>query len=436
MSTPDLRPAERGGADAERIAGRLEELWQIARGPAGGADRPAYSEAEARAMRLVAGWAEELGLRAAIDPHGNLWALPDGHEGPIHTSGSHVDTVPDGGRYDGALGTVLGLELAAELTAGPSPDGPLERPAGPGARPALLVCAAEEAPRFGAGTVGSRLLAGTLSEAELAELHDAQGVSAADARDAYLAALADLPRLERPPLERIRAHAEVHVALRAGPDELGIVTRVAAPRRLEIVIVGEAAHAGEIAMDERHDALAAAAEVVLAVERAARAEPRPTVATVGTLAVSPGAVSVIPGGARLGIDMRAVEVEPLDRLEAAIREAVEAIGARRGVQVRTTLTRGGAPVALDRGLAARALAAAAARGISAAETWSGAGHDVQHIAAFAPALLALVPLRDGQSHTPQEGADMTDILAAADVIAAVMRPVRIGSEQTNVTDRR
>ncbi len=399
-------------ADADRIAGRLEQLWQIARGPGGGADRPAYSEAEAQAARLVAGWARELGLQAAIDPHGNLWALPPDHDGALLTSGSHVDTVPDGGRYDGALGTVLALELAAELSA---------ESAAAGARPALLVCAAEEAPRFGAGTVGSRLLAGSLIESELVELHDAQGVSAARARDEYLGRLADLPRLERPPLDRIRAHAEVHVALRAGPDELGIVTRVAAPRRLEIIVTGEAGHAGEIGMDERRDALAAAAEIVLAVERAARAEPRPTVATVGTLSVSPGAVSVIPGAARLGIDMRAVEPEPLDRLEASIREAVDATGARRGVQTRTRLTRGGTPVALDPELARQALAAASARSVAAAETWSGAGHDVQHIAAYAPALLVFVPLRGGQSHTPQEGADMADILAVSDVISDVMR---------------
>jgi N-carbamoyl-L-amino-acid hydrolase len=412
-------------ADAERIADRLEQLWQIARGPSGGADRPAYSEAEAQAMRLVAGWAQELGLQAAVDRHGNLWALPPGHAGPLLTSGSHVDTVPDGGRYDGALGTVLALELAAELGAERAAkldtDRGAEAPGPPRARAAVLVCAAEEAPRFGAGTVGSRLLVGALTDAELAELHDAEGVSAARAREEFLAALSDLPRLERPPLTRIHAHAEVHVALREGPDALGIVTRVAAPRRLEVLIGGEAGHAGEIGMDERHDALAAAAEVILAVERAAWAQPRPTVATVGTLAVAPGAVSVIPAQTRLGIDMRAVEAAPLDRLEEAIREAVDHIGTRRGVATRTALTRGGMPVTLDPALAQRALAAAAGRGVAAAETWSGAGHDVQHIAAHAPALLVFVPLRGGQSHTPREGADMVDILDAADVIADVMR---------------
>ena len=117
-------------------------------------------------MLLVAAWAREAGLAPAIDRFGNLWALPDGADGSVVTSGSHVDTVPDGGRYDGALGTVLALELADSV---------------PGA--GLLVCAAEEAPRFGAGTVGSRLLVGTLPEDELGNLRDADGVTAAAARD-------------------------------------------------------------------------------------------------------------------------------------------------------------------------------------------------------------------------------------------------------------
>jgi hydantoinase/carbamoylase family amidase len=397
-------------ADPDRIAARLQALWEIARGPAGGADRPAYSPAEAQAMALVAGWAAELALAPAIDRHGNLWALPPG-AGPVITSGSHVDTVPDGGRYDGALGTVLGLELVADLAAAGE------------SRAGLLVCAAEEAPRFGAGTVGSRLLAGALTDAALDDLHDDAGVSAHDARDGYLAALTDLPRVADPPTARVRAHAEIHVALRFGPPQLGVVTRVASPRRLEVAIDGESGHAGEVAMDERRDALAAAAEVVLAVERAALAEPTETVATVGTLALTPGAVSVIPGGARLGIDMRAIQDDSLDRLQHAVCVAVEEVARRRGVTAATTLTRTGSPVALDPGLAAAALQVARQRGIAAVSTWSGAGHDAQHISHFAPALLVFVPLHGGQSHTPQEGAQMDEILRAAEVVATVMGDV-------------
>ena len=344
--------------DQARIAARLEELWQIARGPGGGADRPAFSLAEAEAMRLVAGWAREIGLDPGLDRHGNLWALPAGWSGPVVTAGSHVDTVPDGGRYDGALGTVLGLELALGLTGG-------ERGESEGdARAGVLVCVAEEAPRFGAGTVGSRLLVGTLPESALQDLHDAHGCSAAAARREYLEALPELPRIE-PPADRWVAHVEIHVAQRRELRQLGVVTRVASPRRLEIELTGHAGHAGEVPMPRRRDALAAAAEVVLAVEAAAGAEAPETVATVGTIAVAPGAVSVIPGWAGLGLDLRGIDSESLGRLDAAIRTAVAEIAARRGVDADLRLVRDGEPVALDARLAASARRCADELGITA-----------------------------------------------------------------------
>jgi hydantoinase/carbamoylase family amidase len=391
------------GPHPARIADRLEQLWTIAHGPGGGADRPAYSAAEAAAMRLVAGWAREAGLEPALDEFGNLWALQAEGSGPIVTSGSHVDTVPDGGRYDGALGTVLGLEVASELGAGAG----------------LLICAAEEAPRFGAGTMGSRQMTGALPQEALAHLHDAAGVSAAEARDAYLAELADLPRIAAP-LDRLRAHAEVHVAQRHALRELGVVTAVASPRRFAVRIDGEAGHSGEVSMADRRDALAAAAEVVLAVEAAARAEPAETVATVGTLAVEPGAVSVIPGRVRLAIDVRGIASPSLARVESAIRSAVEEIAARRGVTAELQLVRAGEPVTMDAQLVQAALQAAREQGIPATETWSGAGHDAQHVTALAPALLLFVPLHGGESHTPQEDADMDEIVAAARVVVSVL----------------
>jgi hydantoinase/carbamoylase family amidase len=361
-------------------------------------------------MRLVADWARAEGLEPGLDAFGNLWALPAGSDGPLVTSGSHVDTVPDGGRYDGALGTVLGLEVAAELGAGAG----------------VLICAAEEAPRFGAGTMGSRQLTGALPQEALADLYDADGVSAADARAAYLDALHDLPRIE-PPLDRLRAHAEVHVAQRRALRELGVVAAVASPRRFAVRLEGRAGHSGEVSMADRRDALAAAAEVVLAVEAAARAEPAETVATVGTLSVEPGAVSVIPGRVRLAIDVRGVDSASLTRVEAAVRGAVDEIAAQRGVSAEITLVRAGEPVTMDAALVAAALAAARARGIPATETWSGAGHDAQHLSALAPALLLFVPLHGGESHTPQEGADMDEIIQAAGVMEAVLAELALDS---------
>ena len=413
--------------DAARIAARLEDLWSIARGPGGGADRPAYSAAEAKAMLLVAGWARELDLEPGIDAHGNLWALPAGWSGPLVTAGSHVDTVPDGGRYDGALGTVLGLELAADVAGGAAANAGAAVTAGAtrgagtagGARAGVLVCAAEEAPRFGAGTIGSRLLVGSLQPAALERMHDAAGVSAAHARAGYLEALRELPRVD-PPRERLRAHAEIHIAQRRTLRELGVVTRVASPRRFAVTVTGEAGHSGEVTMEQRHDALAAAAQVILAIEAAARAEPPETVATVGTIAVSPGALGVIPAQARLGIDARGIDSGSLARLDGEIHARTEEIARERGVRAEIALLRGGEPVALDERLAAAALAAARALGVPAAETWSGAGHDAQHLASIVPALLLFVPLHGGESHTPDEGADMDEILEAMAVARRVL----------------
>lgn len=387
--------------DAQRIDNRLGELWNLALGPAGGADRPAYSASEAAAMSLVAGWAREARLDPGVDRFGNLWAHPPG-SGRLVSAGSHVDTVPDGGRYDGALGTVLGLELALE-----------REDAG------ILICAAEEAPRFGAGTIGSRLLSGSLTLAALEGLVDADGVTAADALAGYLDALSDLPLID-PPVDRIRAHAEVHVAQRRALRTLGVVTRVASPRRLQIVLTGAAGHSGEVSMADRRDALAAAAEVVLAVEAAALAEPVETVATVGRLNVSPGAISVIPGRVDLLVDIRGVDHESLDRTQAEIESLTTEIASDRRVQAEVSLVRGGNPVALDATLAERALSAAGELGLAATETWSGAGHDAQHLASLVPTLLMFVPLHGGESHTPDEGADMDEILAAAAVVAAAL----------------
>ena len=260
---------------------------------------------------------------------------------------------------------------------------------------------------------------GSLAESELADLRDATGVSAAQARDGYLRALGDLPRLAAP-LSRLAAHAEVHVAQRRALRELGVVTTVASPRRLTVSITGEAGHSGEVSMQDRRDALTAAAELVLAVEAAAGEEPAQTVATVGTLAVAPGAVSVIPGQARLGIDVRAISSESLARLDAAIRASVAEIAGRRRVTAEVELVRAGEPVELDARLAAAALRSARELGIAAVETWSGAGHDAQHITAAAPALLVFVPLHGGESHTPREGADMSEILDAATLVGAVL----------------
>ena len=202
---------------------------------------------------------------------------------------------------------------------------------------------------------------------------------------------------------------------------------MASPRRFAVRVEGQAGHSGEVSMADRRDALAAAAEVVLAVEAAARAEPAETVATVGTLTVEPGAVSVIPGRARLAIDVRGIASESLARVESAVRTAVDEIATRRAVTAEIELVRAGEPVTMDPALARAALDTARELGIPAAETWSGAGHDAQHLTALAPALLLFVPLHGGESHTPEEGADMDEIVQAARIMTAVLGRLALDS---------
>jgi hydantoinase/carbamoylase family amidase len=258
-----------------------------------------------------------------------------------------------------------------------------------------------------------------LPESALTTLRDADGITAAEARAEYLAALVALPRVE-PAISRIRAHAEVHVAQRRALRELGVVTRVASPRRSVIELVGEAGHSGEVSMENRRDALAAAAEVVLAVERAARDEPPETVATVGTLTVAPGALSVIPERVTVGVDTRGIDSGSLHRLDGRIRAAVHEIAERRRIEAGFRVMRTGEPVTLDAGLVHAALDAARRHGIAMTETWSGAGHDAQHLAGLFPSLLVFVPLEGGESHTPLEGADPTGIENATVVVRDVL----------------
>jgi N-carbamoyl-L-amino-acid hydrolase len=176
-------------------------------------------------------------------------------------------------------------------------------------------------------------------------------------------------------------------------------------------------------MGDRRDALAAAAELVLALETAARqaAERWPgTVATVGRLTVEPGAVSIIPARATAALEVRGIDADAIAVVEHVLDAAAAEVEHRRGVRVARRLLRGGDPIALDPELVQRSLDAAAARGLNAVRTYSGAGHDAGHLAACVPAGLLFVPLAGGQSHTPQEAADDADVLAAARVLIDVL----------------
>jgi N-carbamoyl-L-amino-acid hydrolase len=392
---------------AGRVLERIEGLFALSPGEGGGATRPAFSGAEARAMLLVAGWAREAGLEPAVDPHGNLWCLPPG-DAPCVTGGSHVDTVPDGGRYDGPLGTVLAVEATARV----------------GGNRGVLVCAAEEASRFGAGTLGSRTMTGKISDEDLSRLRDAGGRDALSARSSFLDALGELPRLGRAPLERISSHVEVHIEqradLRAKGLSLGVATTVAGPVRHKLRFVGEVAHAGETPAGERRDALCAAAETVLLAERLGQRYAPETTATAGTFEVRPNSLTSIPGEAEVGLDIRGIRPGGarllLEELLGGAREAAQ----RRGVSLEDRPLSASEPTEMDGAMVAAVEDACARLGVPCGRCVSFAGHDAQHLAAVAPSALVFVASENGASHAPGEAVAEGDVGAALAVLCELV----------------
>ncbi len=394
--------------NARHLEAHIERLFELAPDEGGGATRLAYSPEEARAMLLVAEWMEEAGLLPRLDRFGNLWGLPPHEDGPVVTSGSHVDTVPNGGRYDGALGTVLAIEIAKDL------DG----------RFGVLVCAAEEAPRFGAGTLGSRQLVGKLSDEDLAGMRDVDGVSALEARSEFLRLLSGIPSLEdSDPLYRVAAHVEVHIEQRRSLKEqgasVGIATTVAGPTRYRLRFAGATGHSGETPMRERRDALCAAAEVVLFVESLAR-KAASTVATVGTVEVKPNALTGIPGEVVLGLDVRSTSAGEMEGLVREIVDHGQEISQGRGVRCSVQRLSASGPTALDERVVKLAEEVAHREHIPAVRCVSYAGHDTQHIAEKTPAALVFVASSNGVSHAPEEDVATEDLERACKLLVALL----------------
>lgn len=401
---------------SDRVLERLERVFALGPGPH--ADRPGLSALEEQACELVAGWMGEAGLAVDVDPAGNVVGVLAGAEpglGAVWT-GSHLDTVPGGGRFDGALGVVGGLEALRRVAAG-------------GGRPrrslAVVAFRDEEGWRFGGGWFGSRALCGRLAPGEL-EARDRDGVSVAEA-------LRALGRDAPPPggwLQAARPAAFVELHVEQGPRladldaPLGVVDEIVGMAGLEVEFAGRAGHAGTTPMAGRADALRAAAGFVAALPAVAeRAGAGAAVATVGDLRVEPGAANVIPGHARCAADLRAAGADGLERLERLAVEAAERAAADAGCTARAVPAWRAERVGLDAGVGDALRAAAAEHGLAAPTMASWAGHDAGVLAAAGvpTAMLFVRSLAGGVSHTPAEHSDAADVELAIDVLAAALR---------------
>jgi allantoate deiminase len=396
-----------------RILERLDELFEIGRDA--GTNRPGLGEGEQRAHDLVAGWMREAGLDVTVDRAGNLWGHGAGADPslPEVWSGSHLDTPPDGGRFDGALGVVTALEAAAAIRASG------------GARRTIAVVAfrLEEGPRFGRGVFGSRALLGELAPDE-AELVDADGVSLEEAFAALGLgeSLPTGPILDRAPACFVEAHIEQGPSLAAHGATLGVVTSIAGMAGIELVFTGRRGHAGTVPMRLRADALAAAAGFVRRAHDAALALPG-AVATIGRMEVSPGATNTIPGRVELFADLRAPDAERLEALIAAASSAATsaAEGSSCGVELLPRWRY--EPVAMHPEPAGALRRAIAAAGLEPVELPSGAGHDAAITAAagIPSAMLFVRSDADGVSHAPEESTAPDAVAAAVGVLEAALR---------------
>jgi allantoate deiminase len=381
----------------------------------------AFSEDEGRLTRrfatpalraagdAVAGWMAEAGMTVRRDAIGNVVGRLEGDGPETLLMGSHLDTVVDAGRYDGALGVLVAIACAQRL-----------RDADRTSRHALEVYAFadEEGVRYGTAYLGSGAVAGRFDPAVL-ERRDADGIAMADAIAAFGGDAGALPSARRDAagvLGYVEVHIEQGPVLEADDLPVGVVEAISGQTRAAVTFAGSAGHAGTVPMDLRRDALAAAAEWILAVEALGRSTDG-LVATVGDARVRPGAGNVIPGYVELSLDVRHARDDERETAVAALRERARAIAAARGLTAAVEVVQATAAVACDPALRDALAAAVTACGHRELRLASGAGHDAAVMAALGPVAMLFVRCAGGVSHNPAESVAHADVAAAIEVMA-------------------
>jgi allantoate deiminase len=396
--------------DGERLWRRLSELAEIGKRESGGVTRLSFTDEERSAKDLVASFMQEAGLAVSEDAVGNLFGRREGSDpnAPAVLVGSHVDSVYDGGNFDGPLGVLAGIEVAQAMEeGGVETDHPVE----------VVAFTDEEGARFSFGMIGSRALAGTLSEGDL-QHQDADGISIADAmrkRDLDPARIGEAAR----PRDSLACYLELHIEQgRVLEDEdlpVGVVTGIAAPVWRRVVFEGETGHAGTAPMQLRRDALAAAAEVVGIVEEEASATGT-SVGTVGQLGVEPGGINIIPGRVELSLDLRDIDEDTRDQIEERILERSRRVCEGRGVGFETEVLQRMTPVSCSETVRGTIRAACEGLGLGTRDLASGAAHDGMQLAGLCQVGMVFVRSREGVSHSPDEWSSKKDCTAGADVL--------------------
>jgi N-carbamoyl-L-amino-acid hydrolase len=402
--------------DRDRLVSEIETLASISDAEAPAVTRIVFSPVDLKARAWLMARCQEAGLTVRQDAIGNTFARWPGSDSkaPAVGTGSHIDAIPNAGKYDGVVGVLGGLEAIRALQAG-------------GFRPKhsieLLVFTSEEPTRFGIGCLGSRLLSGSLSVEAAGRLKDGDGKSVDEVRgEAGMEGNLSEVKLPR---EYYKAFVELHIEqgplLEQQHIPLGVVTSIAAPASMKISIDGAGGHAGGVLMPDRHDALCAAAELILSIENAAKSSGAiDTVATVGICDVFPGAVNSIPSRVRITVDIRDTDLKRRDAVMKLTEDAGNAIAAKRGVTVQTELVNADAPATCAPVVVEALYEACKKHQQKFVPMVSRAYHDSLFMSRIAPTAMLFIPCRNGYSHRPDEYASPEDLARGTLVLAETL----------------
>ncbi|HLX86744.1 MAG TPA: M20 family metallo-hydrolase [Terriglobales bacterium] len=402
--------------DTKGLSAEIEELSTISSAEPPAVTRIVFTPTDLKARAWLRARCENAGLSVRRDAIGNTfvrWEGSDPHAPAVGT-GSHIDAIPNAGKYDGVVGVLGGLEAIRSLQrARFRPRHSIE----------LLIFTSEEPTRFGIGCLGSRLLSGTLSPDAARKLVDKEGVSLEEVRRG--AALQGELEAVRLPEGYYKAFLELHIeqgpVLEQQQVSLGIVSRIAAPASLSLTLHGSGGHAGAVLMPDRKDALCAAAELILAIENAARSSGAPdTVATVGICDVFPGAVNSIPSRVHLTADIRDTDLPRRDAVMQAVDAACHQIAAQRHVSIQQELINADAPAACAPEIIEALTEACRKHKLTSLTMVSRAYHDSLFMSRVAPVAMLFIPCYKGYSHRPDEYASPEDIARGTLVLAETL----------------
>ncbi len=378
--------------------------------------RVVFTERDREARAWLRTLAEAAGLNVRVDAVGNTfyrWAGTDPSLAAVAT-GSHIDAIPNAGMYDGTVGVLGGLEAIRALQAdGFKPRRSIE----------LVLFTSEEPTRFGIGCLGSRLMSGVLAAQNAAALIDSHGASLDSVRSAagFSGSLESVQMKPGHYAGFVELHIEQGPLLEREGLEIGIVTAIAAPAAGTVTLTGLGGHAGALLMPDRRDALAGAAEIVLAVERAALATGVvDTVATVGLCEVFPGAVNSVPSRVRLSLDMRDIDLARRDSVLASINAACVEVGRRRELQVVMDVVNADPPAQCSDNILMAIEASCVAAGTTSKRMVSRAYHDTLFMARLCPVAMIFVPSRNGVSHRPDEYSSPESLARGTEVLARTL----------------